>query len=153
MTLELILSSFCLLLVLMVKHHGKKLRTATKKSINLYTCNNGAPCTRIFLHFIHILWRIFRSSVFKSFGNTIFIFIKFGNLWSSFFNLWENWVLHIFILHQRVKDIFIFVFKLKLLSSNLPVNLQGAPIIQVFVSSMCSKRWAGSVKIYFAIIY
>ena len=66
MTLELILSSFCLLLVLMVKHNSKKLRTATKKdhkyhgipgkpikSINLYTCNNGAPCTRICLHFIH----------------------------------------------------------------------------------------------------
>ena len=38
-----------------------------------------------------------------------------------------NWVLHIFILHLSLEQIFIFVFQLRLASSNLPENLQGAP--------------------------
>ena len=39
----------------------------------------------------------------------------------------ENWVLHIFILQWMLEQIFIFVFKLKVASSNPPENPQGAP--------------------------
>ena len=38
-----------------------------------------------------------------------------------------NRVLHIFILQLSLEQIFIVVFQLKLASSNLPENLQGAP--------------------------
>ena len=42
------------------------------------------------------------------------------------------WVLHIFILQCRLEQIFFLVVMLKLPSSNLPKNPQGAPILLVF---------------------
>ena len=63
----------------------------------------GAPCTKKWSSFSsQFCWGIFRSSVFNSFGNLVFIFNKYGNLWFSFFNMWESWVLHIFVLQHRV---------------------------------------------------
>ena len=40
---------------------------------------------------------------------------------------------HIFNLQCRLEQIFIFIFKLKLTSSNLPENPQGAPIIKQLI--------------------
>ena len=53
-------------------------------------------------------------------------------MWQMFylyisFIIQENWVLHISILQWRLEQIFIFVLKQKLASSNLPKNLQVAP--------------------------
>ena len=58
---------------------------------------------------------------------------------SSFLHMQENWVLHIFIPQCRLEQNFIFFFKLKLTSSNLPENPQGAPrfvIVSVFLSPL-----------------
>ena len=80
----------------------------------------------------HFLRGVFKSSVFNAFKNTIFIFNKCGNWESSFFSKPDIRVLHFFILQCRLdlEQIFIFVFMLKLPSSSLPENLQGAPIMK-----------------------
>ena len=79
---------------------------------------------QVFIFFAS-LTGLFTSSVFNIYA--IVALNKSGNVLSSFLNMEENWVLHIFILQWRLEKIFIFVCKLKLTSSNVPENQQGAP--------------------------
>ena len=88
---------------------------------------SGLPAHDIVFIFFTYLTGLFKSSVFNFFQNAFFIFNKCGKNSSSFFNMEENWVFLIFILQCRLEQIFIFVFKLQLVSSNLPENPHGAP--------------------------
>ena len=112
----------------------------------------GVPAHDMVFIFFASLTGLFKSSVFNIFQNVILIFNKCGNVLSSFFRMQENWVLHIFILQCRWELIFIFVLKLKLTSSNLPENPQGAPCntIQAHWSHRC--HWIFSHQCFLYLI-
>ena len=86
--------------------------------------------------FFTFLSGVFKSSVFNSLKNAIFIFNKCCNWYSSLYSKPDIWVLHILILQCRLNHTFIFVFRLKLPSSNLPKSQQGAQILPVFQSKL-----------------
>ena len=111
----------------------------------------GLPAHDAVFIFFTYLTGLFKSSVFNFFkmhssslANVAMFYLhsstrkKIKFFTSSFFNMEENWVLHIFILQCRLEHIFIFVFKLNLASSNLPENSQGAPVL-VFVAALYCK--------------
>ena len=100
--------------------------TADYQILSFKIVDTGLPAHAMVFIFFTFLRGIFKSSVFNSFKNAIFIFNICGNWSSSFFSEPENRVLHIFILQCRVEQIFTFVFMLKVPSSNLPENPQGA---------------------------
>ena len=81
----------------------------------------GLPAHNMVFIFFTFLRGVFKSSVFNSLKNAIFIFKNQTKP--------DIWVHHIFILQCRLEQIFIFVFTLKPQSSNLPENPQGAPTL------------------------
>ena len=88
----------------------------------------GLPAHKTVFIFFTILTGIFKSSFFKEFENAIFIFNKFWEWLSSFFRTKEIWVLHIFNLQWRVKEVFIFLFK-----QNLPPSMPGQLYYKIFM--------------------
>ena len=89
----------------------------------------GLPAHDMAFIFFTFLRGVFKSSVFISFKNAIFILKKCNNWRSLFFSKADIWALHIFILQCRLEQIFIFIFMLKVTPSNLPENPQGAPLV------------------------
>ena len=95
----------------------------------------GVPAHEAVFIFFTYLTGLFKSSVFNFFQNAFFIFNKCGNVLSSFFNTTRKKIefFQIFNLQCRLEQILIFIFQLKLASSNLPENPQGAPIIKQLI--------------------